>query len=175
MFPIPFLGTCQQESQVCHVGWVLKRFDICMWHRSPCYMTYPQASWRLHQHLRVVLILVTRILCAKPLSVCSTHCMVSEWNLIVTIALSRFDHAGQYIGDDRARLPYSKIKEYGLRISGLPSSCALKHPSSYGKSTLRNIVDSRENLKLYGTLESKKYYVNCSGCEVIWIRHHPTI
>lgn len=158
MFPIPFLGTCQQESQVCHVGWVLTY--VCNIAHLGIWHIYPQASWRLHQRLRVVLSLVTKILCAKPLSVCSTNCMVSEWNLIVTIALPRFDHAGQYIGDDRARLPYSKIKEYGLRISGLPSNCTLKHPSSYGKSTLRSIVDSRENLKLYGTWESKKYYVN---------------
>ena len=24
MFPIPFLGICQQKSQVCHAGWVLQ-------------------------------------------------------------------------------------------------------------------------------------------------------
>ena len=57
---------------------------------------------------------------------------------------------GQYINDDKARLPYSKTEEYGLKIDGLPANCALKHPSSYGKSTLRNILDNRENLKLYG-------------------------
>ena len=57
---------------------------------------------------------------------------------------------GQYINDDKARLPYSKAEEYGLKIDGLPASCVLKHPSSYGKSTLRGILDNRENLKLYG-------------------------
>lgn len=64
---------------------------------------------------------------------------------------------GQYIHDDRARLPYSKVEEYGLKIDGLPSNCALKHPSSYGKSTLKSILDNRENLKLYGEKVTNSY------------------
>ena len=61
--------------------------------------------------------------------------------------------SGQYIHDDKARLPYSKTEEYGLKIDGLPTSCTLKHPSSYGKSTLKSILENRENLKLYGEKE----------------------
>ena len=66
---------------------------------------------------------------------------------------------GQYIHDDRARLPYSKMEEYGLKFDGLPSNCALKHPSSYGKSTLKSILNNRENLKLYG--EKVRSIVTC--------------
>ena len=62
----------------------------------------------------------------------------------------RYSSPGQYINDNKARLPYSRTEEYGLKIDGLPASCALKHPSSYGRSTLRSILDNRENLRLYG-------------------------
>lgn len=56
---------------------------------------------------------------------------------------------GEYTNDARARLPYSKIQDYGLRIDGLATM--LKHPSSYGKSTLKSILENRENLKLYAS------------------------
>ena len=57
----------------------------------------------------------------------------------------------------KARLPYSKIEEFGIQIKGLPSGASLKHPSSYGKRVLQGILDQRENLTLYGTVRLKVY------------------
>lgn len=47
-------------------------------------------------------------------------------------------------------MPYSKIAAYGITIEGLPGGRPLKHPSSYGHATLKEIVKSRENVKLKG-------------------------
>lgn len=60
-------------------------------------------------------------------------------------------HIGQYVSST-AKLPYSKIEEFGIRIEGLPVGTKLKHPSSYGKSVLQAIIQNRENLKLYGKM-----------------------
>ena len=45
------------------------------------------------------------------------------------------------------RLPYSKIKEYGIHADGLKT---LKHPSSYGKATLQAILDDSESVVIRG-------------------------
>ena len=80
------------------------------------------------------------------------YCVLSTCTMFVTTFSS--GHS------DKARLPYSKTEEYGLKINGLPTSCALKHPSSYGKSTLKSILDNRKNLKLYG--EKVKRMCTCT-------------
>lgn len=35
-------------------------------------------------------------------------------------------------------------------MSGLPSSKQLKHPSSYGRLTLKEILDNKDNIKVEG-------------------------
>lgn len=48
------------------------------------------------------------------------------------------------------RLPYSKIKEYGIHADGLPENKTLKHPSSYGKATLQAILDDSKSVVIRG-------------------------
>ena len=48
------------------------------------------------------------------------------------------------------KLPYKKIKEYGIEMSGLPLNKQLKHPSSYGRLTLQEILDNKDNIKVEG-------------------------
>ena len=45
-----------------------------------------------------------------------------------------------------AKLPYSKAKQRGIFISGLPNGLQLKHPSSYGCRQLKSILDNKINL-----------------------------
>ena len=47
-------------------------------------------------------------------------------------------------------LPYSKIMQFGITIEGLPFGLSLKHPSSYGKDTLKEILSKKNQLKLKG-------------------------
>ena len=49
-----------------------------------------------------------------------------------------------------AKLPYKKIEEYGIVMKGLPLSKQLKHPSSYGRLTLKQILDNKESIKFEG-------------------------
>ena len=49
-----------------------------------------------------------------------------------------------------AKLPYSKAKQRGIFISGLPNGLQLKHPSSYGCRQLKSILDNKINLKIHG-------------------------
>lgn len=37
---------------------------------------------------------------------------------------------GKLVNDSKAKLPYSKIEELGIRMEGLPDGKQLKHPSS---------------------------------------------
>lgn len=60
---------------------------------------------------------------------------------------------GHTVGDMKAKLPYSKIVEYGITVSGLPDGKPLKHPSSYGKTTLKKILENREKIKIQGTYD----------------------
>ena len=43
------------------------------------------------------------------------------------------------------KLPYKKI---GIVMSGLPLNKQLKHPSSYGRLTLQEILDNKDNIKV---------------------------
>jgi len=66
---------------------------------------------------------------------------------------SHFSHnniIGTYVGKDRAKLPYSKIEEYGIVIHGLPDDKGLKHPSSYGKNYLQKLLKNKDELRLTG-------------------------
>ena len=49
-----------------------------------------------------------------------------------------------------AKLPYKKIEEYGIVMNGLPLSKQLKHPSSYGRLTLKQILDNKDNIEVEG-------------------------
>ena len=49
-----------------------------------------------------------------------------------------------------ARLPYSKIEQYGILIEDLPEGKILKHPSSYGAQTLKAILAKKDSIKLKG-------------------------
>lgn len=57
-----------------------------------------------------------------------------------------------HIHKPSARFPYSKVQEYDIKMDGLPAGVSLKHPSSYGKDTLRNILSNKHHLKLYGII-----------------------
>lgn len=59
-------------------------------------------------------------------------------------------HIGQSIGDRGARLPYKKIQEYGISMSELPQNKLLKHPSSYGRLTLKQILSNKDNIAIEG-------------------------
>ena len=63
----------------------------------------------------------------------------------------------QHVKDPKARLPYSKIQEYGIRIEGLPAGVPLKNPTAYGKTTLQEIITNKDNLKLHGNLMFRCY------------------
>ena len=51
---------------------------------------------------------------------------------------------GECIGKAKIKLPYSKIVEYGISLEGLPEDVVLKHPSSYGKATMRKILANKD-------------------------------
>ena len=57
---------------------------------------------------------------------------------------------GQSVGDSAARLPYKKIEEYSISMNGLPPNKSLKHPSSYGRLTLKQILSSKDNITIEG-------------------------
>ncbi len=51
----------------------------------------------------------------------------------------------------KAWMPYSRVVQYGITVEGLPDGRTLKHPSSYGKTSLKKILQNRENIKVKGT------------------------
>ena len=59
-------------------------------------------------------------------------------------------NTGESIGDTTARIPYKRIKEYGISVSCLPEEKSLKHPSSYGRLTLRQILANKDNIIVQG-------------------------
>ena len=59
-------------------------------------------------------------------------------------------YAGECIGKDKIKLPYSKITEYGISLEGLPEDVILKHPSSYGKATMRKILANKDLYHMTG-------------------------
>ena len=58
---------------------------------------------------------------------------------------------GVAVEKPNVRLPYSKIKEYGISAEGLPDDKDLKHPSSYGKNMLQAILENSELITIKGT------------------------
>ena len=68
---------------------------------------------------------------------------------------------GQSIGDTAARLPYRRIKEYGISMDGLPQEKSLKHPSSYGRLTLKEILSNKDNITVTGTYVFTQNYTTC--------------
>lgn len=71
--------------------------------------------------------------------------MKTEW-LITLIFV--YHNTAVHINKPGAKLPYSKIREYGITVDGL--SVALKHPSSYGWKTLQEILDNKDSIVLKG-------------------------
>ena len=59
-------------------------------------------------------------------------------------------HIGESIGDATARMPYKRVHDYGILVSGLPEGRSLKHPSSYGRNTLRQILANKDNITVQG-------------------------
>ena len=57
-----------------------------------------------------------------------------------------------------AKVPYSKLKQLGVTVEGLPDGIVFKHPSSYGRRQLKQIIATQYNLKF----NSK--YVNADAC-----------
>jgi len=69
-------------------------------------------------------------------------------------------------------MPYSKIAQYCITIEGLPS-VSLKHPSSYGKDTLKEVLSRRGQLKIQGAYTyGKQKHLRCK--KVAWPRKTAT-
>ena len=66
-------------------------------------------------------------------------------------------HIGESIGDTTARMPYKRIQEYGISVSGLPEEKSLKYPSSYGRLTLRQILANKDNITVQGSYTNYRY------------------
>ena len=58
--------------------------------------------------------------------------------------------AGEGVGKEKIRLPYSKIAEYGITLEGLPEDVILKHPTSYGRATMRKILANKDLYHMTG-------------------------
>jgi len=56
----------------------------------------------------------------------------------------------QHVRKPEARLPYKQIKDYGIRMEGLPAGIGIKGLGSYGISTMEAIIQNKTNLKLHG-------------------------
>lgn len=82
-----------------------------------------------------------------PVTYPSTH----NISILLIISFYTCINIGQSIGDTAARLPYKKIKEYGISMDGLPQNMFLKHPSSYGRLTLKQILSNKDNITVHGT------------------------
>ena len=54
---------------------------------------------------------------------------------------------GECIGNLAAKLSYKKIEEYGIVM---PLRKQLKHPSSYERLTLKQILDNKDNIEVEG-------------------------
>ena len=53
----------------------------------------------------------------------------------------------QHVKDPKARLPYSKIQEYDIRIEGLPAGIPVKILQCMAKLLYQKIITDKENLK----------------------------
>ena len=82
--------------------------------------------------------------------------------------------AGQCVGDLSAKLPYKKIEDYGIIMNGLPSGKQLKHPSSYGRLTLKEILENKDNIKVEGVIFDKLAYKNNFICHFL-VRNYPHV
>ena len=99
----------------------------CMNHLSHAYMS----SLYNHVYIRICII-CTLQLYFKCISICNTF--ADRVYLKV------------YINKSTAKLPYSKLTQYGIKMEGLPSGLSLNYPSSYRKDTLKEILSRRTNL-----------------------------
>ena len=158
MYHIPFWDTCRQKSRV-HTSYLCGTNDKPLHDSCQHYCTgfvktqspiQDGVELDSKDSLRKAVKSLFNKLYGKCMKYCTSNCTAYVlFTCTMYMYVATFS-SGQYIHDDKARLPYSKTEEYGLKIDGLPTSCALKHPSSYGKSTLKSILDNRENLKLCG-------------------------
>lgn len=62
-------------------------------------------------------------------------------------------YLGQAIRNTAAKLPYKRIREYGISMDGLPQDKCLKHPSSYGRLTLQQILSNKDSITVKGMYE----------------------
>ena len=54
-----------------------------------------------------------------------------------------------YVHKPNSKMPYSKVKARGISIEGLPGRCKMqKHPSSYGRRTLKDILERKDQLRI---------------------------
>ena len=78
---------------------------------------------------------------------------------------------GESIGDATARLPYKRVQEYGISVSGLPEDKSLKHPSSYGRLTLRQILANKDNI----TVKGIAMYICYNHILMLLVSNHPNM
>ena len=78
-----------------------------------------------------------------------TSVYLSAYDLTFLLIVSTYLTA--YINKPTAKLPYSKLAQYGIKMEGLPAGLSLKHPSSYGKDTLKEILSKKDLLKIQGS------------------------
>ena len=81
---------------------------------------------------------------------------------------------GESIGDASARLPYKRVQEYGISVSGLPEDKSLKHPSSYGRLTLRQILANKDNITVKG-MAMYMWLVYYNHILMLLVSNHPNM
>ena len=77
--------------------------------------------------------------------------MVDVTFIYVLLFITIHQYKGVAVKKPNVRLPYSKIKDYGISAEGLPENKDLKHPSSYGINMLQAILDNSELITIKGT------------------------
>lgn len=89
---------------------------------------------------------------------------------LITVLIVCIDlFLGMYVNKPSAKFPYSKIMQCGIKIEGLPSGVSLKHPSSYGKDVLKDILSRKGQLKIQGTYTLEQTTVLChKQISVMW-------
>ena len=105
----------------------------------------------VHPHaIKMTLVLLLFVSEWKNCSIISMVCNTSV--SIQSCIHNSFLAKGTCVNNPGVRLPYSKIKEYGIQAEGLPDNKDLKHPSSYGKRTLQAILDNSDFIKIKGKI-----------------------
>jgi len=80
---------------------------------------------------------------------------------ILTFTLNIFALVGEVTGNSTSRVPYSKLKKIGVTVDGLPEGIVFKHPSSYGRRQLQQIIATKNDIKFNGNyMHFKSFFLS---------------